>query len=58
VTGEHKSATFQTDDDYALKALCPKVSDQSSHPLTIVKTPPGMTMTFRKDQASKPHISH
>jgi hypothetical protein len=48
-TCEHRSTKFRSEDDYVLKVTVPKLSDQCSHPLIIVETPSGVTMTLRRD---------
>lgn len=43
------AARFQPDEDRALSVTVPKLDPKSEHPLIIVETPSGVTMTLRKD---------
>jgi hypothetical protein len=48
-TCEHFKAKYETNEDGSLTVIVPKLGDSCQHPLLIVETPSGVTMTLKKD---------
>jgi hypothetical protein len=48
-TCEQIAAKFQPNDDHSLSVTVPKLGERCEHPLIIVETPSGVTVTLRKD---------